>query len=191
MLFSLGEYNRAAMLRFHVAMEEQVLFTEPSLRAFRVMEVEALSTAQVPIDGGRTVELAPGHLQRTIRFDPERIVAGEMAAVHETLLAEARQLASARLAYMKRSLDTVTQATGQVARVGRAMTWEDVMAAIEKLEIKFDAHGQPSFKFWPPTANEAYEALPPRNQHQEQRWQQLMTTKREEANARKRHRRLR
>jgi hypothetical protein len=175
-------------------MEALLPVVEPALRAFRVIEVEAVPTAHVPIDEERSIELAPSHLVQTITFDARcinRMVSGDFAAVHEALLAEVRWLASARVLHMKRALDTLTEATGQVVRVSREMTWDTVMSAVLSLPIGFDDVGRPTFELWPPQAQARYEALPARDDDQERRWQHLMHDKREEARARERYRRLR
>jgi len=137
--FALYDYNDAVESRCRVAIEALLPVVEPALRAFRVTEVEAVPTAHVPVDGDRSIELAPTHLDRTITFNVgciRRGVDGDLSAVHAALLAEVRWLASARVAHMKRALDTITDATaGQVARVGREMTWESIMTAVETMPI--------------------------------------------------------
>jgi hypothetical protein len=194
MPFALYEYNDAVEWRSRIAMEALLGVVEPALRAFRVIEVEAVPTTHVPIDGDRSIDLAPTHLEQTVSFDAEcvqRAVDGDLAAVHRALLAGARWLACARVAHMKRALDTITEAIGQVARVGQEMTWESIMTAVKNLPIGFDAGGSPTFELWPPQAQLRYEALPARDADQERRWRQLMHDKREEARARERDRRLR
>jgi hypothetical protein len=71
------------------------------------------------------------------------------------------------------------------------MTWDTIMTAVENLPIAFDHGGEPTFGLWPPQAQAQYDALPARNADQERRWRRLLHTKREEAHARERHRRLR
>lgn len=190
MLFKLDEYDRAAQHRFRAAMNTLTVVIEPALAAFQLREVEAVPTGYVSIDAERTVVLEPAHLPQTIRFDPARLIAGELTGVHEPLIAAATDLAKARLGYMHDKLGELTDATGQVIRASGPIGWDDVMSAVAGLEIKFDANGEPTFVIWPPRVREEYEALPSRTAAQEQRWQQLMARKREEANARKRDRRL-
>jgi hypothetical protein len=189
--FVLHEYNQAGTVRFRAALEALLPLVEPALGAFRVIEVEAVPTGHVPIDAERSLELSPVHNEQTIRFDPRRVVAGDLGAVRESLLGAARWLADARLAYMRRNLEALTEATGQVARVARDMNWDDVMTVLEDLPIGFNERGEPTFGLWPPEAQARYEALPRRTPDQERRWQQLMHRKREEARARERDRRLR
>jgi hypothetical protein len=113
--FALYEYDHQATLRFRVGIEALLPVVQPALRAFRVVEVEIVPTAHVPIDEERSIDLAPSHSEQTIPFDErciQRAVAGDLSAVHEALLAEARSLASARVAHIKRTLDTLTEATG-------------------------------------------------------------------------------
>ena len=194
MPFALYDYSDAVESRCRVAIEALLPVVEPALRAFRVTEVEAVPAAHVPVDGDRSIELAPTHLDRTVTFDADcirRAVEGDLSAVHAALLAEVRWLASARVAHMKRALNTLTEATGQVVRVGREMTWESIMTAVESMPIGFDDGGSPTFELWPPQAQMRYESLPARDADQERRWQQLMHDKQEEARARQRDRRLR
>lgn len=194
MPFALYEYDHQATLRFRVAVEALLPVVQPALRAFRVIEVETVPTAHVLMDEERSIEFAPSHLEQTITFDArciQRAVSGDLAAVHEALLAEVRCLGSARVAHMKRTLDRLTEATGEVVRVDREMTWDTIMTVVENLPIAFDDGGEPTFELWPPQAQARYEALPPRDADQERRWQQLLHNKREEARARERHRRLR
>lgn len=191
MLFRLREYDIAAMSRFRAALEELAPVVRPELRAFRVIDVEAVPTARVSIEPDHVLELPPTHLDQTISFDPERVVAGDLAAVLEPLVASAEELAAARLAYMKATLDSLTAATGQVMRPRGPLTWGQVMDAAAELPLQFDEHGEPTFVFWPPKAQAAFEALPPRTAEEQLRWRELMDRKRAEADARARDRRLR
>lgn len=185
-LFALREYDLAAQVAFRAAMEDLLPVIAPALRAFRVVEVEAVPTAQVPIDPKAPLAIEPQHRETSIRFDAGRVVAGRLDAVFEPLLEAAEELARARLEYMRRALD----ATGQFSK-GTGLTWDSVMDAVESMPLKFDEAGEPTFVFWPPSAQQRYEALPPRDAAQEERWRELMNRKREEARARKRDRRLR
>jgi hypothetical protein len=153
-LFALTEYNAAASIVFYDGVEMQAPFVEPALRAFPVREAEAIPTARVSIDARTVVELRPASVEASVGFDADRAVRGDFGGVERVLVDAARDLASARLAYMKRALDQVTEATGQVARVSRQLTWDGVMAAIEPLDIGFDADGSPTFQFWPPPAQQ-------------------------------------
>lgn len=190
-LFARNEYNRAAGVRFRVAMEALLPIVQPALKMFEVREVEAVPTGRVTIDEERSVEFVPVHAEQTIRFDPRRVVAGDLAAVREALIAAATTSANARVAVMRANLDAMTEATGQVVRVSREMNWDDLMVVIADMPIAFDERGEPTFVLWPPRAQAEYEALGPRNSDQEQRWQVLLREKREEARARERDRRLR
>lgn len=191
MPFLLDEYELAAATRFRRAMEELLPVREPALQAFPVLEAEAVPTARISVDADTTIEIEPIRREQSIRFEVDLVVRGDLSAVRAVLTAAARDLASARLAFMRQNLDRVTDATGQVRRVRRDMNWDDLMDMIAEMEIGFDARGEPAFLLWPPAAQAKYEDLPPRSDEQEQRWQELMRTKREEADARTGDRRLR
>ena len=190
-LFGLTQYDRVALGRFRAAQERLMLELEPSLRIFRVEEREAIATSQVPVGKQDPVVIEPVRTQRVIRFDPRRVVAGDIAAVLETLKTEARWLADRRIAFMREQLDRVTDATGQTVRASGPMGWDQIMDAVEQAPIGFDDEGRPAFRLWPDEAHEAYERLHPRTPQQERRWEELMERKREEASARERDRRLR
>ncbi|MDP9376789.1 MAG: hypothetical protein M3P40_04325 [Actinomycetota bacterium] len=189
-LFDLREYDLAAQIAFRAAMEDLLPIIAPALKAFRVVEVEAVPAAQVPIAQEGPLEIEPQHRETSIRFDAERVVAGHLDAVFEPLLEAAEELARARLEFMRQTLDTVTEATGQVSK-GNGLTWDSVMDAAESMALKFDEAGEPTFGFWPPSPQQRYEQLPPRDAVQEERWQELMERKRKEARARERDRGLR
>lgn len=189
-LFALREYDLAAQIAFRAAMEDLLPIIAPALKAFPVVEVEAIPTAQVPIEPEAPLSIEPEHRATSIRFDPERAVAGHLDAVLEPLLKAAEELARARLEFMRQTLETVTDATGQVSRA-TGLTWDSVMDAAESMPLKFDEEGEPTFVLWPPSAQQRYEALPPRGAAQEERWLELMDRKRKEARARERDRRLR
>lgn len=189
-LFALREYDLAAQVAFRAAMEDLLPIIAPALKAFRVVEMEAVPTAQVPIDAQAPLAIEPEHRETSIRFNPERVVAGQLDAVFEPLLEAAEELARARLEYMRRTLETLTDATGQVTK-GAEITWHSVMDVVESMPLKFDEAGEPTFTFWPPSAQQRYEALLPRDAAEEKRWRELMDRKREEARARERDRRLR
>lgn len=189
-LFGLTEYNLAATDAFQGGIELQAPIVEPALRAFPVRGTEAVPTARVPIDAQSAVDLPPTSFEQAIRFDARRVAHGDLGAVKDVLIGAAHELAAARLAYMRRILDVVTEATGQVARVGRRLTWEAVMSALEPMEIGFDEKGDPTFRLWPPAAQAAFDRLPARTDEQERKWQSLMKRKKEAADARSRDRLL-
>jgi hypothetical protein len=113
-LFALREYDVAAQVAFRAAMEDLLPIIAPALKAFRVIEVEAVPTANVPIDAQAPLAIEPEHRESNIRFDPERVVAGRLDAVFEPLLEAAEEMARARLEYMHRTLEALTDSTGQV-----------------------------------------------------------------------------
>jgi hypothetical protein len=191
MVFALTEYDRAAKIGFHDAMEALALAIEPALRPFEVRQVGAVPVATVSTDAGDVIEIPPVRNTQTITFDPARVVAGDGGAVLESLLEAATRSAAARLEVMRGHLNTLTEGMGQVVKVDREMNWEGIMAVVEAAPIGFDATGEPTFVLWPPAAQERYDHLEQGTPDQETRWQRLMEKKREEHRARERDRRLR
>ncbi|HEY4278603.1 MAG TPA: hypothetical protein VGM91_10305 [Conexibacter sp.] len=190
-LFSLGEYDRAAWLTFRTLVETALPRIEPGLATFDVHEVEKVPTARVVIDKEREVSIPPMRVEQTISLEPRRVVSGDLGAVRESLLEVAEREARLRMRWMAHALDAITAATGQVQRTSGPMSWESVMDGLANVRVGFDERGEPKFSIWPPRAQQEYDALPPRTDEQQARWQSLMDEKRMEDNARKRDRRLR
>lgn len=190
MPFELNEYDRAAMVRWRAALEALLPVLQPDLLIFEVREVATVPVSSVDVGADAPVEIAPVHLEQTVSFDPGRIAAGDLMAVLEPLVVAASTVARERVRFMKTSLDALTDATGQVVRASGGMSWETVMRMIEGSDVAFGEDGEPTFVIWPLAARRRYEALLPRTPAEERRWQELMTSKREETDARQRHRRL-
>lgn len=190
-MFALPEYEHAAQWRGRVAIELLLPVVEPALRDFPVYETETVPTARVSLDDGQVIEVPPEALTQSIPLDVGAGIAGDLGALTTSLARASRELATVRVRFMKESLDRVTQATGQVVRGSGEMTWDSVMDVFEQADLRFDAAGEPVITIWPPQRRRAFDALPARTADQQSRWQALMTTKKEEADARRRDRRLR
>lgn len=191
MLFRLGEYDEAARTAFGEALQRHILAIAPALDLFETVPTETVPTARIPIHAERVLEVAPNRLTQRIVIDPGRAVAGDVGAVLEALDAAAAKAAKSRLEFMSATLEAMTDATGRVARVGPQMNWDDMMDVLEQVDVGFGEHGEPRFALWPPSAQAAFDALPPRTAAQEVRWRELMEHKQEEERARRRDRRLR
>jgi hypothetical protein len=184
MLFWLPEYDRAAKEVFFWSVDALTDAIEPALAAFPRDPVEQVPTTRIAISEDRTLRVKPGGNESLVRFDNHRVVAGDLTAVLEEVDRLAAEVAPARLAFMSQFLEQLTDATGQTVP-GGAMSWEVVMAAIEKAGTGFDEHDQPTFVIWPPEAAAAFDALPPRTPEQENAWRDLMARKRKEHRAKR------
>jgi hypothetical protein len=92
--------------------------------------------------------------------------------------------------YLFETVSRTSEAVGNVVDFGGKNFWDAQIEMLEKTEMHFDANGDHNYKFYMhPDTFKKLSAVPP-TPHQQQRWNDVMKTKKEEFYAKKRTRRL-
>lgn len=189
MLFRLPEYDLAAKTVAYTAIDELTVTHAPSLRLFPRRPVPHVAVARINVGQGPVLRLPPTSHSDGGRFDIRAVVAGRFDDLAATLDQAAQRLAKARVQYMQRSLDQLTDATGNVVR--GEPSWETLTAMLENAPVGFDDDGNPTFQIIAgPAAAAKFEDLPEPTAEQRAAWDVLMERKRNEFRARERRRRL-
>jgi hypothetical protein len=188
-LFRLPEYDEAARVVAFTVIDELSSIHAPSLRLFPRRSVAHVPTTRVTVDDGETVRLPPTPFTDSGTLDIRDVVAGCFDKLGANLDATAQRRAKALVAVWENAADVVTDATGNVHRGG--ISWESLMAMIDKAPIGFDEDGNPTLKIVAGTgAADAFAELPELTPDQRAAWDSLMERKRDEFAARECHRRL-
>jgi hypothetical protein len=189
-LFRLDEYNDAVRRVAYRWIDARTTLLAPSLSLFPRQEVEYVRTSRSSMPDGSVQRVAPVHNQDGGRFDIRRAVEGDFEDLKANLEEVAQRRAKTMVAFWQ-ELEARGLTAGSVVKAAKGPSWDTIMDGLEELALTFDDAGEPVFHIVAGTASgPLLQSLGARSAAEEQRWQELMARKGEEARARQRHRRM-
>lgn len=189
MLFALPEYDRAAKRFIFDAISELARAHSPILSMIRREPVEGGLGSQFTTESGEQVELPAREVVLEQGYKLDDVIRGDFGGVLESLDGAGQQEARTLVPMLFENLRTITKATGMVVESQGGPTPEAILEMIDKMDIAFDEHDEPrmpSVVAHPDTVAK----MPPWLPEHQKRLDEILDRKREERDARRRHRKL-
>lgn len=193
MPFALYEYDAAYGEFFSQAVRLLARERSPMLSQMHFETMYGTLGSRVRTREGMDVVLEPAETSTEITNDLRAVRAGDYERLYSELDSASEQMAKGLVGVLVRTIDAVTEGTGnQIDAGGDPLGFDVIYAALEKIEFSLDPDDElvmPSIVVHPETAKKI-ESLPPPTPEQEAKMASLLDRKREEARARRRRRRL-
>lgn len=194
MLFALHEYDAAFGTFFSDAMHVLARAYSPLLADIPVVEMPGSAAgSRIRDRQGMDIVLDPGKTATEISTNLEAVREGDCERLHEAMYESAKPLSEQLVGLLLKSLDKVTEGTGNVVNAGgRTFGFEVLYETLEKMDFSLDENNElsmPSLVMHPDDA-EKLRDHPPLTDEQQRKLDELKQRKREEALARRRRRRL-
>jgi hypothetical protein len=183
------EYESAMADWQNIALYHVMAAFDPLYAEMPKETVHALGTSVTEISDSEFFTIQSEHLKAAIAIEVPRIIAGDIAAVHEALLALASQLVRQKMKSMFTVLEELTEKTGNVVQVDGDLA-ESILIAVERMSMAFKPDGTPVTKIvmHPATAEKLREQG--MTLEQKRRLDAIIERKRREYFAARRSRRL-
>ncbi len=193
MPFALYEYDAAYGQFFSETVRLLARGRSPILSQMNVETMPGTLGSRVRTREGMDVMLEPAETSAEITNDLRAVRTADYERLYSELDSASEQMAKGLVGVLVRTMDAVTEGTGnQIDAGGDPLGFEVIYAALEKIDFSLDADDElvmPSIVVHPETAKKI-ESLPPPTPEQEAKMAALLDRKREEARARRRRRRL-
>lgn len=186
--FALHEYERAGT-QFMSDAVSAIASAEGVLSMVSRERTEYVAVSHNTLDDGETVEMQPFLASSAMTFSVADGIAGDFDEVHVAIAETAADFSSQMTKNILEHISQLCDATGNVVDAKGLSIWEAQLAALETVEISFDADGDPSLPsivMHPDTAAEMGE--PPDDF--KDRYDAIIERRRDEWLARRRTRRL-
>jgi hypothetical protein len=188
----LPEYEAAVRQLFFDTVHTFMRAQDPVLDKFRAETVGHLPETSVPPDVALGGHSGPMPVSIRARLSREQVITLDtdawVAAAWDAATGALDQLMPQFFA----GLDRVLELSGRVSNAGgKPFSWDAVLDELEMLEIEFDEKGRPNEPtiVCGPELAAKMRSLPI-TPEQNKRWAEIIARKREEFNARRRHRKL-
>lgn len=192
-LFDLPEYDGAFTVFVYRAVNELMKEKDPFLGALKTVQMPQVPTIRNTLASGEVVENKPIMSASPFEVDLREAVEGHfdglLSSIDEVAEETLKQIMPVIFEYIGR----LTQAAGtSYDAKGQPLSHDIMLDAFETMEIEFDREGKPEMPTWVvnPEMAKAIRALPPATRAQEQRFKDIVSKKRQEYDARQRHRKL-
>jgi hypothetical protein len=153
--------------------------------------VSRVQTTQITTDEGVVVEQPSVPVKYHITIHPEDLISGRLDRFIASLDEAADEMLGTLMPQFYEFLSKISEATGNVVDASDRPFFDVLYEAIEKVEMEFDEDGNHNHVLvLHPDQWAALQAKGPLTPEQQQKLDDLFTRKREEADARRRHRRL-
>jgi hypothetical protein len=192
-LFALTDYEDAFRRVMGDTINALMRANDPVLGMMPVERREHIEVSRNTFPSGEVVDGPPMEVPMRIEIQNSDVFAGNVDGLLASLNAAASEGASIFVRQVFDRLGRLTDAAGtSVDAEGQPLSWDLLLAGLERIEIDFDEDGKPE---WPtlimhPDMFLKLKALPPPDQAQEGRLADLLKRKREDFHARQRRRRL-
>lgn len=189
MPFALPEYDWAFGVFVARVLRELARARDPLLASIRFEPTNSTLSSQIRSRDGMDVRLSEKAVESEFTMDVQAVRRGEMSAFAEQMDQASEGYAKQAVGYMIETLDTITQATGNVVDVHGAFSFEHLYKALETLGLDVNDDDElvmPSILIHPDSIKD----LPALTPEQQQTLNELKARKLEEALARRRRRRL-
>lgn len=193
-LFALPEYERAQFEVFHSAVHG-LMKAKDTLYA-QIPEgdpSEMIPTTQNTMPSGETVRSEPLLIENKIVFQWNDIRKCNLEALAEQANKAAEERLAVIMPHFFATVGRTCEAAGTATDMaGAPLTFESHLAALSKIELRFDANGEPimpQLVVNPETAK-ILAKQPPWTAEQQEKWNAMIDRKRKEYFASRRHRKL-
>jgi hypothetical protein len=187
--FDVPEYESAFQTFFGEAIHEVAVARDPLISEIPFEQSPGALGSVIQDQHGNDVDLVADSVSTEFSMSRDSAIQGDVEAL--LLLADSlsEDLAKGLAESIFGSLNTVTEATGNVIDAAGKPTYEAIIEALETIELGLTDDGELSLPtiFMSPSA---MEKLPPPTPEQEARVEKLKKERLEELLARRRHRRL-
>lgn len=192
--FSLPEYECAQFKFFHAAVKK-LMKAKDSLYASipEAPPQEAIPTTQNTMPSGEVVENTPLMIESKVIIKWDDIRSCNLNALAEQVDAIAEERLSIVMPHIFRVFEKTCNAAGTGTDAGgKPFSFEIYLAALEKIDLRFDGEGQPILPTLVvhPDMAKHIASLPPPTEEQQRAYIDLIERKRREFNARRRDRKL-
>ncbi|MBM0232479.1 hypothetical protein JNW91_11750 [Micromonospora sp. STR1_7] len=184
---TLTEYDVAGYEFLMTGTDALMRATDPVYRRIRRVPLDDVSSVSVDVGEGRTVRAEPIDASSWISFDVREAIAGErQLLLSEMAFLAQRQLATIMSAFYSH-VNEVAEAVGNT--VSGPMSWDLIIDALERVDRVFGDDGEHGgmIVMNPETYARLVQQGPP-TAAQEARLDDILRRKREEFDARRRHR---
>jgi hypothetical protein len=191
-IFKLIEYARAEQAFIGATIEALARASDPVLGQITVEPGSRMQTTQITTESGEVVEQQPLQIRTKLTQAPQDIINGNLHDLFVSLDQAAEEWAKQLAEHFYSSLGRIAEATGNVVDAKDRPFFDSVYEIYEKVELHFDDEGriQQSLILNPADVEKwkkGWEEITP---EQHAKLNALIERKREEFNARRRHRRL-
>ena len=194
MLFELREYAHAESIFVYNAIDELARAKSELYGKIRRVPTQQSSTTRTRIDASTVVEQEPVITETTFTIPTQDVIDGKLDAFLAELDRGADALLETVMGGFFSYLDRVTHATGNVVSGKDRSFYDSFAEMLEKVELDFNDDGTVAGDYqivmhpdlYARVAREMADWTP----EQTEKLDQIMERKREEAHARRRHRRL-
>lgn len=191
-LIALWEYATAEALFIGAAVDALARTREGFYGQIEREPVSRVQTTQITTDEGVTVEQSAVEVRYHVTIHPDDLISGRLDRFVASLDEAAEEMLGGVMPQFYEYLSKVTEATGNVVDAADRPFFDAFYEMIEKVEMDFDAQGNHSHVLivhpdtWRVMQEKAQDFTP----EQQQKLDDLFRRKREEADARRRHRRI-
>jgi len=193
-LFALPEYERAQFELFDSAVRSLMKAKNPVFAGIPEGDPsETMPTTQNTMPSGETVTSEPLLMESKIVFQWDDIRTCSLDALVEQADKAAEERLSVVMPHLYSMLARTCQAAGTATDMaGALLTFESLLAAFSKVDLRFDPNGEPIMPrlVVNPETAKILGKLPPWTAEEQRRWNAMIDGKRKEYFASRRHRKL-
>lgn len=191
-IFELVEYALAERKFVQESIHALARARDPLLSQISVEPTSRLQTTQITTDEGVVVEQQPVAILSRFNQKADELIDGRLDEFLATLDAAAEQWAEGFGRQFYDYLSRISQATGNVVDAKDRPFFDSIYEMFEKVDLQFDEEGriQQTVHLNPADAETWTKGMESLTQEQRQKLDELIERKRQEFNARRRHRRI-
>jgi hypothetical protein len=191
-LFVLPEYHQATGKFIYYATQALMRAKNPVLREISTEYVDHVPVTQATVSSGEVVESQPIEYQMIFEFSINAVVNGDFDNLNLAIDQASDVALSEQMHHLYKYMGRVCDAEGNsIDAKGQPLSYELMLQMAEKVDMTFDENGNPQHRFVAhPSMVEQFKSLPPQTEEQRRAWDEMVERKRQEFNARKRHRKL-
>ena len=192
-LFALHEHESATLRFISSTINALMRAKDPVLSMIPTVRTDRVLGTQNTMASGEVVDGPPMESAMKLTIQTKDVVEGDIVSFIASLDAAAGEGVGPLVRQVFDRIGKLAQGAGTaIDAAGAPVSWDLVLRGFEAMEIDFDAAGNPVMPtlVMHPDMLLKFKALDPPTAEQERRLKELIDRKREEHNARQRHRRL-
>lgn len=192
-LFELPEYDRAFGRFVYVATDELMTAKSPILSQIQRVPASSIPATRNTMPDGTVVENEPMAVMMPFAVDFKDAVAGNLGAFTDMIDAAAESSLAELMPQFYGHIGRICEGAGTAIDArGEPFSHEFYLKMLQAIDIDFDENGKPELPtaVVSPAMAEAIQKLPPPTAEQQKRQDEIIESKRQEFNARQRHRQL-
>jgi hypothetical protein len=192
-LFALHEHESATRRFISNTINALIRAKDPVLSTIPTVRTDRILGTQNTMGSGEVVDGPPMESAMTLTIQTKDVVEGDIGGFIASLDAAAEEGVGPLVRQIFDRIGKLAQGAGtSIHAAGAPVSWDLVLRGFEVIEIEFDPAGNPVMPtlVMHPDMLLKFKALGPPTAEHERRLKELIDRKREEHNARQRHRRL-